>query len=445
MSIGRSTRIRVYGALAGLATVLACAPRERPAPAAEAPPPPAVERRPPVPVDRGVPSEPAPREPVQTGVDVLRTDGPGPLRGLRVGLVTNHTGADRNGRSTIDVLASLPDVRLVALFGPEHGIRGVADAGERVADGRDDRSGLPVYSLHDETKAPTAAEMAELDAIVFDMQDVGARFYTYVWTMVMAMQAATRAHKLFVVLDRPNPITGALLQGNVAVGPPSLLGMFPVPTRHGMTPGEIARMADDRLGIGASLVVVPMTGWRRDAWYDDTALPWIPPSPNMPSLTSALHYPGTCLFEMTSLAVGRGGPTPFQQIGAPWLDHVELARRLNALDLPGVRFDTTTFAAVNPQQQSHLGERDPATRRGVRFIATDRATYDPTRAAIHALVEVRRMHPDRLRFSENFDLLAGTVRVRELVEADASAEQIMEDWDAQLVEFARQRQRYLLY
>jgi uncharacterized protein YbbC (DUF1343 family) len=331
------------------------------------------------------------------------------------------------------------------VFRSEHGIRGSADAGERVSDGRDDRTGLPVYSLLDETKAPTDAEMRDIDALVFDMQDVGARYYSYPWTMVMAMQAARRANALFVVLDRPNPITGALLQGNVTIGPPSLMGMFAVPIRHGMTVGEIARMADDRLGIESSLVVVPMSGWRRTQYYDETDLAWIAPSPNMPSIESALHYPGTCMFEMTSLAVGRGGATPFQQIGAPWLDHVELARRLNALDLPGVRFDTVTFAAVDPERQSHLGERDPGVRRGVRFIATDRAAYDPTLAAIHALVEIQRMHPDRLQFSENFDLLVGTPRIREQLRAGASAQEITAGWDAHIIDFARQRQPYLLY
>ena len=446
--------IRVYGPLLALATALACARGPEPVDQTEGPRVETAERQPGAGA-AGAKTPPASRpadtpgpvaaEPVLTGVDVLAAEGPGALRGLRVGLITNHTGVDRNGRSTIDVLAAMPDVRLVALFGPEHGIRGVADAGERVNDGRDDRTGLPVYSLLDESKAPTDAEMAMVDALVFDMQDVGARYYSYPWTMVMAMQAARRANALFLVLDRPNPITGALIQGNVAVGPPSLMGMFAVPMRHGMTVGEIARMADDRLGIEVSLVVVPMTGWRRSQWYDESGLGWIPPSPNMPSVESALHYPGTCLFEMTSLAVGRGGPTPFQQIGAPWLDNVELARRLNALDLPGVRFDTLTFAAVNPQQASHLGERDPGVRRGVRWIATDRAAYDPTRAAVHALVEIQRMHPDRLQFSENFDLLAGTPRLREQVRAGASAEQILAEWDAQLVEFARQRLPYLLY
>ena len=433
-----------YLALAALATMAGCA---RPTVPEDAPPGAgvtdtgAVSARPasdPVP-------DPPPAIAVLTGVDVLAAEGPGVLRGLRVGLITNHTGEDRTGRSTIDVLAALPDVRLVALFGPEHGIRGAADAGARVADGRDDRTGLPVYSLHDATKAPTAAELADVDALVFDMQDIGTRYYSYPWTMVMAMQAAAREGVRFVVLDRPDPINGVAMQGNVASGPPSLLGMYPVPMRHGLTVGEIARLAADRLDIDVDLTVVRMSGWRRDMWYGDTGLPWIAPSPNMPSIESALHYPGTCLFEMTSLAVGRGGPTPFQQIGAPWLDHVELARRLNALELPGVRFDTTTFAAVNPQSQSHLGEQNPGVRRGVRFIATDVTTYDPTRAAIAALVEIRRMHPDRLEFTQNFDLLAGTPRVREQIVSGASAAEITADWDAQLAAFARLREPYLLY
>lgn len=381
-----------------------------------------------------------------TGVDVLGADGPGPLAGLRVGLITNHTGLTRDGRSTIDVLAAMPGVELVALFGPEHGIRGAAQAGEQVRGGRDPATGLPIHSLYDDTRAPTAAELEGIDALVFDMQDVGARFYTYIWTMALAMRAAADHGKRFVVLDRPNPIRGDIVQGNVQDSAHlSFLGLYPLPTRHGLTIGEVARWLVGEHGIDVRLDVVPMRHWRRDMDWDDTGLAFVAPSPNMPSPTSALHYPGTCLFEQTSLSVGRGLPTAFQQIGAPWLEHEELARRLNALDLQGVRFEAVRFPAVDPERQSHLGERVPGERRGVRFVATDPGIYDPTRAAVAALVEIQRMHPDRLEFAQNFDLIAGTARVRERVRAGADATAITGDWDARREAVRAVTARYLLY
>ena len=385
-------------------------------------------------------------EPVRTGIDVVRSEGPGPFAGMRVGLITNHTGVDRTGRSTIDILATLPRMELVALFGPEHGIRGTAQAGVRLEGGRDAATGLPIHSLYDSTRAPTAAELEDIDAVVFDMQDVGTRYYTYIWTMALAMRAAAEHDRLFVVLDRPNPIRGDIVQGNVQDSAfLSFLGLYPMPMRHGMTVGEVARWLNVEHDVGARLAVVPMRGWQRTMSWEDTRLFFTPPSPNMPSPASALHYPGTCLFEQTSLSIGRGLPTAFQQIGAPWLDHEELARRLNEMALPGVRFEAIVFPAVDPERQSHLGERVPGERRGVRFIATDPVTYDPTRTAVAALVEVRRMHPDRLEFAPNFDYIAGNASIRRQVEAGASAAAITAGWPAERVHFEQARQRHLLY
>lgn len=392
------------------------------------------------------PNEPDAAAPVLTGVDVLDRRGAGPLSGLAVGLITNHTGRTRDGRSTIDVLHGMPGVELRALFGPEHGIRGSARAGERIQQGRDTATGLPVHSLYDDTRAPTAAETAALDALVFDMQDVGSRYYTYVWTMALALRAAAEHDLRFVVLDRPNPITGAIVQGNVLdTAFASSVGMYPVAMRHGLTAGEIARFVNGEYDIGARLEVVPVHGWTRDTWFDQTGLEWIPPSPNMPSLESALHYPGTCLFEQTSLSVGRGLPTAFQQIGAPWLEHRELARRLNARGIPGVRFEPVTFPAVTPHLQSHLGEKVPGERRGVRFVATERNRYDPVAAALAALVEIRDMHPDRLEFAVNFDAIAGTDRVRRMLLAGAGVDEIMGPWPAGRGRFLARRAPYLLY
>jgi len=383
------------------------------------------------------------REEVRTGIDVLAASGFEILAGKRVGLITNHTGRDRKGKSTIDLLHDAPGAQLVALFGPEHGIRGEAEAGERVASGRDARTGLPIHSLYGATRKPTPEMLAGLDVLVFDIQDIGARYYTYVWTMALAMRAAAEVGLEFVVLDRPNPLGGVVVQGNV-LDPAysSFVGLYPVPMRHGLTAGELARLLNEEHGIGVKLTVVPVSGWRRDLWYDETGLPWTPPSPNIPLLESALHYPGTCLFEGTNLSVGRGTDAAFQQIGAPWLDAETLATRLNALELPGVRFEAIDFTPIAPGDGKFGGERV----RGVRFIATNRERYDPTRAAIAALVEIRRLHPDRLSWREShFDRLAGTDRLRRGIIAGASVAELTAGWDAAIHEFEDKRSAYLLY
>jgi uncharacterized protein YbbC (DUF1343 family) len=272
---------------------------------------------------------------------------------------------------------------------------------------------------------------------------VGARYYTYVWTMALSMRVAGTAGVRFVVLDRPNPIGGTLVQGDV-LDPKheSFIGLYPVPMRHGMTAGEIARLLVGALGVQADLRVVPADGWRRSQWFDETALPWVPPSPNMPSLESAAHYPGTCLFEGTNLSVGRGTDRPFQWIGAPWMDGDELARRLNAYGLPGVRFEAATFTPHAPGD-----DKWPDTEvRGVRFVLTDRTTYDPTRAAVAALIEARRLSGARWRWiPTHFDQLAGTDRLRLAIDAGRTLDEATAPWAAQLADFARLRQAYLLY
>ena len=381
--------------------------------------------------------------PVLPGIDVLATGDRSALAGRRVGLITNHTGLSADGTSTIDVLYEMPDVQLVALFAPEHGIRGTAEAGERVESGRDARTGLPIHSLYGDTRKPTPEMLHGIDALVFDIQDIGTRYYTYVWTMTLAMQAAAEQGLRFVVLDRPNPIGGTRVQGNVL--DPSLasfVGLYPVPMRHGMTAGELARLVNAEHGIGAELVVVPVRGWTRAAWYDETGLDWVTPSPNMPSLESAAHYPGTCLFEGTNVSVGRGTPEAFRQIGAPWLNHGALARALEGHDLAGVRIDTVTFTPRAPGDGKYGGE----AVRGIRFTVTDRDLYDPTLTAVAALVEIQRLHGDRLTWREShFDRLAGTRALRTQILAGASADEIFGSWAAQIENFERTRARYLLY
>ncbi|MBW3552505.1 MAG: DUF1343 domain-containing protein [Gemmatimonadetes bacterium] len=386
---------------------------------------------------------------METGLEVLLRDSLHLVRGRRVGLITNHTGiipatGDPAGvASTIDVLHRAPGVDLVALYSPEHGLQGRAEAGEKVASGRDPATGLPIHSLYTTERKPTPEMLAGVDVLLFDIQDIGARYFTYVWTMALAMDAAGRAGLPFIVLDRPNPVGGHLVHGNV-LDPAfsTFVGLYPVPMRHGLTAGELARMLVGEHGIRVDLSVVPLQGWRRHQWFDDTGLPWVAPSPNMPSLASATHYPGTCLFEGTNLSVGRGTPAAFQHIGAPWLDADLLARSLNDRALPGVRFEAVTFTPEAPGDGKFPGE----TVAGLRFVATDRDRYDPTVAAIAALIEIRRAHPDTLRWNvAHFDRLAGTDRVRLAIVGGAGLDEIVGSWPAQVERFERRRAAYLLY
>ena len=377
---------------------------------------------------------------VRAGVDVLADGVPEVLRGKRVGLITNHTGLDRAGRSTIDVLSAMPEVELVALFGPEHGIRGTAEAGEKVESGRDARTGLPVHSLYGRTQKPTAEMLAGIEALVFDIQDIGARPYTYVYTMALAMQAAAERGIPFVVLDRPNPIGGAAVEGGLLdTAFASFVGMYPIPMRHGLTVGELARLFDEEFGIGVALTVVPVEGWRRAMWYDETGLPWTAPSPNIPRLESAIHYPGTVLFEGTNLSEGRGTDRPFEQVGAPWLDAEAVVAAVNELALPGVRAEAVAFTP-------RAGTRKYADTalRGVRLVVTDREAYRPVETAVRLLEAVRRRHPDRLELTSFLDRLSGTDRLRKALES-GTVDALLAGWRRDAERFARERESRLLY
>ena len=403
------------------------------------------------------------RQPIRLGVDVLFRDSAELLAGLRVGLITNHTGlswprsADGSERvdrsdpparpplsmddavSTIDRLAAHPAWELVALFSPEHGIRG--DVDRPVDSSVDERTGLPIHSLYGDTRKPTPAMLDGLDALVFDIQDIGTRYYSYVWTMALAMEAAAEQGLRFVVLDRPNPIDGVHVQGNVK---PSYMPVayYEAAMRHGLTAGELARYVDGEYGLGADLRVVPMEGWTREMWWEDTGIPWRPPSPNMPSVESATHYPGTCLFEGTNLSVGRGTPEAFRQWGAPWLDAETLVGELRERGFPGVTFDAVTFTPDGPTDGKYGGE--PV--RGIRQTVTDRSVYDPVPVAIAALLEITQLHPAELRWREGwFDGLAGGPRIRELIQSGATLRQITAPWPEQQQAFETVRNPYLLY
>ena len=381
---------------------------------------------------------------VQLGIDVLQAQRGAPLAGKRVGLLTNNTGLTSTRESTIDVLNALPGVKLVALFGPEHGIRGTARPGEKVESVKDPKTGLPVYSLYGATEKPTSAMLKGLDALLVDLQDVGTRYYTYDWTTMLAMKAAAENGLDFYVLDRPDPIGGLHTQGNVLQpGFETLVGAYPVPMAFAMTIGELATYVNQEFHVGAKLHVIRMTGWRHGMWNDWTTLPWTPPSPNMPDLKSAAMYPGTCLFEGTNVSVGRGTPNAFAQIGAPWLNGEELARRLNALHLQGVRFEATSFTPKNPGDDMY-----PDTLvHGVRFLVANRSTYDAGVAGVAAAVVIHAMAPDKFRFSQaaHFDRLAGTDKVRKQILAGATVEEITASWAAQRAAFETIRRKYMLY
>ena len=379
---------------------------------------------------------------VRPGVEVLISDSLHLVSGKRVGLVTNHTGIDRSGRSDIDILADHPEITLAALYAPEHGIRGEERAGAAIESGVDERTGVVIHSLYGDTRKPTSEMLKGVDVLVFDMQDVGARYYTYVSTMALAMEAAGEHDVPFLVLDRPNPIRGDVVQGNV-LNPAykTFVGMYEVPMRHGMTPGELARMYAGAFGISVDLTVVPVEGWKRDMTFDDTNLPWVAPSPNMPNVASALAYPGTCLFEGTPISVGRGTEKAFQWIGAPWLDGQELADALNEYEIDGVRFEPVTFTPRNAGDRKFEG----VGVEGVQLIALS-TDYDASRAGVAMLIETYRVSQENWSWYEaHFDRLAGTDALRMGLVANVSFEELVSGWDLGIRKFESRRAPYLLY
>ena len=379
---------------------------------------------------------------IRPGVEVLISDSLHLVSGKRVGLVTNHTGIDRTGRTDIDILADHPYVDLVALYSPEHGIRGEERAGAAIESGVDEQTDLPIHSRYGVTRKPTPAMLANVDVLVFDMQDIGARYYTYVSTMALAMEAAGENGIPFLVLDRPNPIRGDVVQGNVLDPEYStFVGMYEVPMRHGMTPGELARMYVGAFGISADLTVVPVDGWTREMTFDDTGLPWVAPSPNMPDLTSALAYPGTCLFEGTPISVGRGTDRAFQWIGATWLDGSALAEALNSYGIDGVRFEAVTFTPTDAGDRKFEG----VTVEGVRLVA-ERTDYDASRAAVAMLIETYRASGDNWEwYQAHFDRLAGTDALRHGLVAGVPFAELVATWDADVSQFESARAPYLIY
>ena len=378
---------------------------------------------------------------VRPGIAVLLEDSVHLVRGRRIGLVTNQAGVDAQGVSDVVRLRS-GDVDLVALFSPEHGFRGVADPGALVASSKDSATGLPIYSLYGRTSAPTPEMLRGVEVMLVDLQDAGARYYTYLATTVEVMRAAARHGIPVLVLDRPNPI-GGLVQGNILdTAFSSMIGRLAVPMRHGMTLGELARLAAADLRIDVQPVVIPAAGWQRSQPLDSTGLPFIPPSPNLRTSESLFHYPGTCLFEGTNLSVGRGSDAAFEQIGAPWLDTTAVLAAIRQASLPGVRFRGVEFTPSRPGD----GKFADTLVHGIRLQVTNRSTYDPTITAVHLLSVIRRVHPGRFVWiPAHFDRLAGGADLRKEVEAGLAPEAIVQGWAKQLERFKSRRAAFLLY
>jgi uncharacterized protein YbbC (DUF1343 family) len=385
--------------------------------------------------------------PVRPGVEVFVENPPEVVRGKRVGLITNHSGIDRQRRATIDLLRAMPELELVALFSPEHGIRGIADS--RVESSVDEATGLPIHSLYSDTRKPTPEMLEGIDVLVYDIMDLGVRQYTYESTLALAMQAAAENGIPIVVLDRPNPVTGTIMEGNILEpGFESFVGIYPVLSRHGMTVGELARMYNVEQGIGADLTVVPVEGWTRDQWFDETGLPWVNPSPNIRRLEAAIHYPGVVFFEAINVSEGRGTETPFEQIGAPWLKNEEVAAEMNAMNLPGIRFEPVEFHIAEG-----AGKYPGEHVKGVRFIITDRETYRPIETSLLMIELIRRLHPTEFRWRGangrpsqmlTIERHGGTARLRQAIEA-GTVRELLREWERDQDTFREKRAPYLLY
>jgi uncharacterized protein YbbC (DUF1343 family) len=387
---------------------------------------------------------------VTLGLERLLGDRLSLLRGARVGLVCNQATVDHSLRHAADIVHAHSGIKLTTLFGPQHGIRGdVQDNMIETAHGTDAKTGLPVYSLYSETREPTEKMLKDVDVIVVDLQDVGCRIYTFVYTMANCMRAARALGKRVVVCDRPNPIGGERVAGNVLEPAfASFVGLFPIPTRHGMTSGELARLFNEACGIGCDLEVVPMEGWSRPLWMDDTDAPWVMPSPNMPTLDTAIVFPGTVHLEGTQMSEGRGTTRPFELVGAPYIDAEDFGAELNGLGLEGVYFRPTVF---QPTFQKHGGQ----SCGGVQIHVLDRDRFEPVKAGLAVVKAVFDMYGDAFRwkvppyeyvFDKNpFDVIAGTDAVRKAFETGTSLDELERSWSAGTEAFRRDREKYLLY
>jgi uncharacterized protein YbbC (DUF1343 family) len=387
---------------------------------------------------------------VALGIERLLNEEKDRLKGARVGLVCNQASVDHSFRHAADLFHEHPEINLTALFGPQHGIRGdVQDNMIETGHATDRKTGLPIYSLYSETREPTEDMLRDVDVIVFDLQDVGTRIYTFVYTLANCMRAAKKLGKRVIACDRPNPINGKQLEG-IVLDPAfaSFVGQFPIATRHGMTVCELGRMFNEAFGIGSDLECVRMTGWSRELWYDDTDAPWVLPSPNMPTLDAATVFPGTVHLEGTQMSEGRGTTKPFELVGAPYIDADRFAEALNSLELPGVFFRACVFM---PTFQKHAGKACG----GVQIHVGDRESFEPALTGIAVVKTAFDMYPDDFKWKDPpyeyeyernpFDVISGTARLREAIERRDSLESIKQSWQAPLSEFTALRESFLLY
>lgn len=389
-------------------------------------------------------------QPVQVGLEALLEDVPPVMRGARVGLICNQSSVNHTFEHAADLLHGHSSFQLTSLFGPQHGIRGdVQDNMIETEHSTDRKTGLPVHSLYSETREPTEKMLEDVDVLVFDMQDVGCRIYTFVYTLANCMKIAGQLGKTVVVCDRPNPINGIDISGNILEPEyASFVGLFPLPTRHGMTVGELAQMFKGEFGIECDLQIVPMRGWERQFWLDQTDAPWVMPSPNMPTLDSATVFPGTVHFEGTQVSEGRGTTKPFELIGAPYIDPDVYAEKLTELALPGVIFRSCAF---QPTFQKHA----KVTCGGVQIHVVDRDRFDPVVAGVAMVKVAHDLYPDEFLwkvppyeyvFDKNpFDVISGTNKLREAIEGGADLASITDGWKAGVAEFKEKRAPYLLY
>jgi uncharacterized protein YbbC (DUF1343 family) len=373
---------------------------------------------------------------VQTGLDVLESLKFAPLRGKHIGLITNHTGVDAQGRSTIDVLAHASGLQVVALFSPEHGLAGSSD--EKLPSSKDRATGLPVFSLYGETRRPTDEMLAGIDALVFDVQDAGVRFYTYTTTMAYCMEEAAKRNIAFFVLDRPNPLGGEIVEGPMLdADKTAFTAYFPLPVRYGLTIGELAQFFNTENHINADLHVIAMKNWHRNYFYESTGLRWIPPSPNLRTLKGTILYPGLEILQNAGVSVGRGTETPFEEFGAPWLDGDDVAAALNNRHLPGLRFAAQPFVPVSGL---YSGQRCG----GVSVRVMDRAAVRSMRAGIEIAWVLQKLYPKQFDAAKLLLLTGSDETIRQLKDM-VEPEQIVASWNAALAIFEQTRRKYFLY
>ena len=392
------------------------------------------------------------QEPVEVrpGIEVLFDTHLDELDGKSVGLVVNHTAVDKNGAHLVDRLLQ-NDFSIKAIFAPEHGYRGEAAAGQHIKSGIDPVSGAPVYSLYGEARKPDDAMMKDLDVLIYDIQDVGVRFYTYISTLGYTMQAAARNNVEFWILDRPNPVNGTFVEGPILKKEyTSFVGLYPIPVRYGLTIGELGKMI-----VGEGWLeypeafrprVIRMKHWRRDLWYDQTTIPWVAPSPNMPTLKTATVYPGMCFIEGVNVSEGRGTPHPFEWIGAPWIEGKIISRRLNRLRLPGVVFEPVEFTPVMIPGKALRPKYQEEACHGVRLVVTDRSAFQAIQTGVYMLWTIRKLYPDSFRWREAaIDRLYGSDTLRKSIDSGAPVQEIVDSWQPGLESFVSLRKKYLIY